>query len=89
LRDFKETLQNKEHDDEKHILPKDVGKCVRYDTGGNADDRDIAGDCSLIVTGYWRTSAMERPVTIILLHHLSTAVAVITGQRQTKVIQTI
>jgi prepilin-type N-terminal cleavage/methylation domain-containing protein len=48
---------------EKHILPKDVGKCVRYDTGGNAEDRDTAGDCSILVTGYWRTSGMGRPVT--------------------------
>ncbi|MDR1962262.1 MAG: DUF1559 domain-containing protein [Planctomycetaceae bacterium] len=48
---------------EKHIRPDDVGKCVRYDTGGNAEDRDTAGDCSILVTGYWRSSAMGRPVT--------------------------
>ncbi|MDR2440316.1 MAG: DUF1559 domain-containing protein, partial [Planctomycetaceae bacterium] len=48
---------------EKHIRPNDVGKCVRYDTGGSAEDRDTAGDCSILVTGYWRTSGMGRPVT--------------------------
>ncbi|MDR2704921.1 MAG: DUF1559 domain-containing protein, partial [Planctomycetaceae bacterium] len=48
---------------EKHILPKDVGKCVRFESGGNAEDRDTTGDCSILVTGYWRTSGMGRPVT--------------------------
>jgi hypothetical protein len=48
---------------EKHIRPKDVGKCVRYESGGSTEDRDTTGDCSILVTGQWRTSGMGRPVT--------------------------
>jgi hypothetical protein len=45
---------------EKHIRPDDVGKCLS--SSATLDEKNTAGDCSILNAGFWRTSAMGRPV---------------------------